>query len=156
MDKFERFLERFDREEDDLSPAPEEFDSFLPPPPFGESPLISKDTSKDSVSGEAGYALRGFHEDGSPYIGFEGLSSDGRDSNSALSGTGNAGHSGTATSSNASPMHALRRTPSYTSAVGGSLGAELADQNSPQPTPSRVRQYGGKKYMGVQNDTALS
>ncbi|KAK3713095.1 hypothetical protein RRG08_036708 [Elysia crispata] len=156
VDKFERFLERFDREEDSVSPAPEEFDSFLPPPPFGESPLISKDTSKDSMSGDTGFGLRSSRDDGTTYIGFEDLSSDGRDSNSGYGGVPNVGLSGNPTSSNASPMHTLRRTPSYTSAVGGSLDRELPEQSSPQPTPSRIRQYGGKKYVGVQNDTALS
>lgn len=46
----------------------------------------------------------------------------------------------------------LKRSPSYTSAVGGSFGSDI-DKESKQPNVNKCRHFAGKTYMGVSGDS---
>lgn len=117
-------------------------DPLLPPPPLGESPLLGDESGRGSFDL---VAPGGGSYGGDTYVGFDDLSSN---DDSARSGSVVMGQDGGAGSS---PAHLLRRTPSYTSAIGGSMNVHLTDEASSPLHTGRIRQFEGKKYMGVDN-----
>lgn len=142
--------DRFDST--DTSPFTENFtenfpDPLLPPPYVGESPLLRDE------SGGGSYDMATFGSTGyggaEAYVGFDDLSSD---AGSMKSGSGLMSQEGLAVTSSSS-SHMLRRTPSYTSAIGSSMNADLTEESSPVRT-GRVRQFDGKKYMVVDSSSS--
>ncbi|XP_059165876.1 glutamate receptor ionotropic, NMDA 2B-like [Physella acuta] len=142
VERFEQLVDHFDKQR--TSPVSDHFcDPYLPPPPHGESPLLSESVSNDAAGG--GSSSYG----GETYLGFDDFNSDVGSvrSISALARRSPAVGS--------SPGNALRRTPSYTSAVGRESGSDANSENSPNIS-SRVRQYDGKKYMGVESTSPVT
>ncbi|XP_055875497.1 glutamate receptor ionotropic, NMDA 2B-like [Biomphalaria glabrata] len=133
--KMDQLVEHFD--ETDSSPLAEEYpDPSLPPPPLGESPLLSASVSNVTGGGETSY-------------GFDDFTSESGSARSLSALAGRIHLSGS------SPGNALRRTPSYSSAVGRDTGSDSAGENSPNMS-GRVRLYDGKTYIGVDSRNRIT
>ncbi|CAG5135589.1 unnamed protein product, partial [Candidula unifasciata] len=106
--------------------------------------LLKIDNLENQISFDM-VVLGGGNFGGDTYVGFDDLSSN---DDSARSSSVLMGQDGALCSS---PAHLLRRTPSYTSAIGGSMNVHLTDDASSPLHTGRTRQFDGKKYMGVDN-----
>ncbi|CAL1534217.1 unnamed protein product, partial [Lymnaea stagnalis] len=142
IDKFEEYIENY--EKPDSSPVADHFsDPLLPPPPQGESPLLGSSACNDDTGGG------GSSYGGDTFLGFDDFHSENAGSRSASVLAGRMAAMGS------SPGNVLRRTPSYTSAVGRDNGLDSASDSSPNMT-GRVRQYDGKTYVGVDSSSTVT
>ncbi|KAH9494874.1 Glutamate receptor ionotropic, NMDA 2B [Bulinus truncatus] len=140
-EKLDQFAEHFDTT--DNSPMTENFiDPLLPPPPSGESPLLSGSISNVTGGNSSSYG-------GETCYGFEDFNSECGSARS-ISALANRIHMG-----GNLPGNVLRRTPSYSSAVGKDTGTDSAGENSPNLS-GRVRMYDGKTYIGVDNRARIT
>ncbi|NP_001191485.1 NR2 [Aplysia californica] len=143
---FERFFENFDR-----SPVSGDIEQFavhlLPESQSLEMTGLDRGGTGSGGGGGDNVGFGVSSVSAPPYSALEDYSVS--DAGSARSGM--TPLVGSTDASRLSPTPLLRRTPSYTSAVGGSLSSDLSEEKSPAPS-GKYRQFDGKKYIGVDNN----